>query len=341
MVINTNKAEHAQNRSGAVDAVRVFGIIAVVAGHIWSNDLIRQGLFSWHVPIFFFLSGYLWTTGRSLGTIAHRRAQTLLVPYVSWLVLISVPYLAFRGLTGDLGWKTTLSLFFGGSYLGRPFSAFWFVTALFTALIVYLFVERLPLKWKLAFLIGTLILAYAIGPLLARIPLSIGVAIPCIAFIMAGQALRHVRAQIQHNLVVGIGCLVFGFTPVVWGPVASLDLKVGSFGTPFVSFACASLISTGLILLAETLCVRLSKTLNSVFTTLAMGGFMVVLTHAALIWVLGDESVFAFLVALLLPWTVALIVGRTPFAPVLLGSKRRHKLVSGNIATSPPQSTRP
>ncbi|MFX7949399.1 hypothetical protein ABTK52_18475, partial [Acinetobacter baumannii] len=55
---------------------------------------------------------------------------------------------------------------------------------------------------------------------------------------------------------------------------------------------------------------------------LATCGTMVILTHAAILWLLNapaDGSVIDFLLALLVPWLAAFVTARTPLAPVLIG----------------------
>lgn len=45
-------------RNSAVDSLKGVGIIAVVAGHIYTEPFARL-VFLWHMPLFFLISGYL------------------------------------------------------------------------------------------------------------------------------------------------------------------------------------------------------------------------------------------------------------------------------------------
>ena len=59
---------------------------------------------------------------------------------------------------------------------------------------------------------------------------------------------------------------------------------------------------------------------------LALCGFTVVLTHAAVLFVLREAGAApweAFVVALIVPWAVALLLLRTPLSPVLCGVPRQ------------------
>jgi len=75
-----------------IDLLRLVSIGAVVTGHIWATPLAHLVLYLWHVPFFFFLTGYLWTPQRAMSDEARRRAASLAKPYVFWLGLLYVMY---------------------------------------------------------------------------------------------------------------------------------------------------------------------------------------------------------------------------------------------------------
>ncbi|VTS35178.1 Uncharacterised protein [Gordonia terrae] len=106
-----------------------------------------------------------------------------------------------------------------------------------------------------------------------------------------------------------------------------MDMKQADFGTPALSVIVAAAISGGLILVAEST-VHWTGQKSDWTTRLAAAGFMVVLTHAAVLWLLRTPSTGSwadFGAALLLPWTAALTLALTAMSPYLLGVKRRRK----------------
>ncbi len=59
------------SRRRGLDLLRFIGIAAVVAGHVRGTSgaaslTVMVTIYSWHVPLFFVLSGYLFHTGRPL-----------------------------------------------------------------------------------------------------------------------------------------------------------------------------------------------------------------------------------------------------------------------------------
>lgn len=311
------------DRSAGIDLIRVLGIVAVVAGHVWSDDLVRAGIYSWHVPLFFFLTGYLWTPGRSLRSEVRRRARSLLRPYLVWLVLIAAIWLPWSTASGSSPTADLARLVVGGQHLVRPFSAFWFVTALFVCAVVLRAAERYPspVVWAVAVAgVG----AATIAPQVVLLaPLSAGTALGALVFVLAGRAAQSALPQIRRPLFVGSALITSGATALALG-VRSLDLKRADFGTPVLSIVVASALCTGAVLVAVALCARIGRRTSSVVTTLAASGIGVVLTHAVVIWALPDSPpAFVFLAATVLPWMVLVALSGTAVAPWMLGTPAR------------------
>src|SRR5262245_28525061 len=97
-------------RSVGVDAVRIVGLVAVVAGHTLGG---RELFYPWHMPLFFFLSGYLWTSGRSLPAEVQRRTRSLVVPYLFWLGVIGVLAVARLLAAGRSPWAQLAAMIWG------------------------------------------------------------------------------------------------------------------------------------------------------------------------------------------------------------------------------------
>ena len=93
-------------RIAYVDAARGLAILCVVLGHLYPGDGVVQYISSFHVPIFFILSGLLmaardgWKTQR-LTEFAAKKAKRLLYPYATISALNLALIFARRGAEGD------------------------------------------------------------------------------------------------------------------------------------------------------------------------------------------------------------------------------------------------
>ncbi|MBR1931112.1 MAG: acyltransferase [Lachnospiraceae bacterium] len=113
-----------KNRIGYVDIARGIAICCIVLGHLGVGEINRI-VFTFHVPLFFFLSGFFMNNKYAFREFVRRKARNLLVPYfVTCLVLIVLAVLevivftdwtnvmALEGLYGNLD-SSMLRIFLG------------------------------------------------------------------------------------------------------------------------------------------------------------------------------------------------------------------------------------
>ncbi len=138
----------------SIDIARALCIVLVVAGHyfpdggpVWYTDL-RNWIYSFHMPLFMFLSGYVYSYTRreeSYARFLGRKAKRLLLPYVIVSAVIISIKIASQQLLGmdiknPVGFDSYLKMFLG------PEAAvhLWFILALWWIFVVVaLFRSRL------------------------------------------------------------------------------------------------------------------------------------------------------------------------------------------------------
>lgn len=334
----------AATRSGAIDALRVVAVVGIVAGHVWSGPLVDAWLYTWHVPAFFLLSGYLWKTREpgARGAVraeAGKRLRTIMVPYAAWLAVTLLIHVVMLNVRDQFQPEAVILPVVGGSLNAGPFGAYWFMPALFLSAVAFRALEVVPLALRITAIIAITAALYPVGQDLALLPLSVGVSGGALIFMLAGQGLRHIRARVRWPIRVGALCLLTGLVPTLIGRPASLDIKYGEFGTPVLGIVAAVLISSGLLLILEGVFTRLPAAVHAVSTSLAAGCLMVVLTHTYVLWLLEipeeERPFWVLLLALAVPWGIALVLHRTPLSRVLLGTPR-----AGRIGASRPSPSR-
>ncbi len=75
--------ETGKGRLDWVDAARGIGIICIVLGHVLGESVLRDWLYSFHVPLFVFVAGYVYASGkRSVASYFQSSAMSLLLPYI-------------------------------------------------------------------------------------------------------------------------------------------------------------------------------------------------------------------------------------------------------------------
>jgi len=294
-------------RSTPIDTLRILGICAIVIGH--TTPVARDALFIWHVPLFFFLTGWLWRD-RPLRAELGTRFRTLLVPYVWWLAVVGAVFVAVYAIRErSLPLRAVVDAVYGGT-VGRPFTTFWFFSALFVAAVVW---RVTPARARLVVAAAGLAALTFAGPQLSAAPLAVAVGACCVFFVAAGQLARTVRLPWQ----VGAVLAVVGVTAAAVDVVAPLDLKYGDVGTPVASVAVSVLICWGALVTAEHWVPQAPWV-----SSLAAVGTPVILVHPLLLFVLGtgDGSLVEFVGVLVVSWLIGLGVARTSLRPRLVGA---------------------
>ena len=216
-----------------MDALRLVSIAAVVLGHAYLTDLtFSRYLEIWRMPLFFFLTGYFWTRGRPWATDVRGRFRSLMVPYLVWAALMSVAAFAWFADDPDLLRRLMITGWYGGADQEPPWWAFWFISVLFFTTVLRRFLERFPSA--VAWAVGLAGLAWAhLVPdsAIARTPLGVGLALPCLLFVLSGETFRrrvqpHVR---RHRTLIGVGLVLLGLIAVRLG-LEPPNIKFGGFG---------------------------------------------------------------------------------------------------------------
>lgn len=143
------------------DIAKGIAILCIIAGHLGSVR-INQFVFTFHVPVFFLISGYFLNDRLPVKEYAKNKAKQLMAPYViAWgFIMPRAVHGAYQWIgTFEAAWKTVVNQILAGLYgngseiheiwIGEGFcvptvGAIWFLPALFFALVIV----RYFMQWK-------------------------------------------------------------------------------------------------------------------------------------------------------------------------------------------------
>jgi fucose 4-O-acetylase-like acetyltransferase len=250
-----------------IDTAKGIGIILVVAGHIFAPTQFSRYIFWFHMPLFFFLSGYLFKKPADPGSFTSKRAWRLLVPYLTYLALLSLPQfgnIVWDALTQgkSLAEAKTLTwqLLYGGKMLTGWFAAFWFVTCLFCTQQIYAMLSQMinPSSFTMSMvMVLSLGLATADDCLLKQFTFPLGIDVVCMAvpIFWLGNVFRTLSAR--HQVHTLWWALAVGLTVVYLDGAQYLKLdfsmKGADYGLPPIGFLNAVAWSVIVIHLARRL----------------------------------------------------------------------------------------
>lgn len=247
-----------------LDVLKGLGIISVVWGH--SGSSYGYLMFMFHMPLFFFISGYLYKprTDQSWLKNAAARSKHLLIPYIFYLSLITLMSLVLAMRTGHplstaVNWT---ALLLGGSMLAGNYATFWFVTCLFVVQIGYdLLRRKIQARW-LRFIIvaGFYLLAHWESSFHQDVfvPWNADVAMFAISFYALGNAFRIKKWLEEHRkrlvLITSavVYCVLFFSAYALHYIDFGLDLKHRQyyyFGSSVLTPLTITIILAGLSLL--------------------------------------------------------------------------------------------
>ncbi|HSD39953.1 MAG TPA: acyltransferase family protein [Rhodocyclaceae bacterium] len=190
-------------RIATVDNAKAIGIVLVVLGHASGvPPLMAVLVYAFHMPLFFFISGYLLSEARvqePLSQQLRRLARDLLLPYLLFFALSWAYWLITRDLGNraakfaGISWSAPLSGLvsgLGSDLIVNP--ALWFLPCLFTTLLLYAALRR----WlsagpaAIAGLTSAVLAIQVMNTIDGRLPWGLDIAWVAMAFVAAGCWLR-------------------------------------------------------------------------------------------------------------------------------------------------------
>jgi len=154
-------------RSGQIDIARGIGILLVVFGHNWiilnEKKELFHVIYSFHMPLFFFLSGLLIKSTLGFKETFYTKTESLLKPYFTTLILLGL----YKFLKSNINLIDYLCGVLYGSGHTILWIPLWFLTHLWILLIISWFVIKFiwdkqnSLIFKVLFLCALLFLGQA------------------------------------------------------------------------------------------------------------------------------------------------------------------------------------
>lgn len=275
--------ESTNNRLDYIDIAKAVGMFAIIWGHIllhgWSNLFV----YSFHIPLFFFLSGMVFNGAKydSLWRLVKRRAKTLLLPYLLFSVLTWIIWAGTKIVSHEqvnLFFPLLETVFAQGSvgYVVHNLPL-WFVPCLFVVEVVYYCMNKLP-EWLVVIccvccaFIGNYMIRGGHLDFFGQLPWSIEGAMNAISFYALGNILiNHIAHQklvdkISSYKVFSIFTITILTIVLLFSSIHNGEISVGSnkLGNNTVLYYINALIG---ITTTIAFCVLLSQ----IRTKIAMG----------------------------------------------------------------------
>lgn len=249
-----------------IDISKFIAIFLIALGHtiVHSSNcsIIFKFLYSFHVFLFFILSGYTFNIKKEKTVIQFiwKKFKRIMVPYFIWAILFLIPYMFFgNSINSSLGTNASFNLnnqifniLYGNGNLSslKQNTSLWFLPALFSMEITYYFIIKIINRFnvnKIIMGISLLIISYLSYYFLkiylpwgVNTVLNIGVIFYCGYLLKEYDLLTKKRL---FNLKYMILFLIIGFVAFYYNNfVSCVDYNYGYLSLALLSGFCLSMI---------------------------------------------------------------------------------------------------
>ena len=271
------------NRINWIDQAKGIGILLVVIGHMTIPLKLSILIFSFHMPLFFFISGYLFNENKytsDFKTVAVSKFLTLVWPFVTFTLLALL-------LQSIYDFQKTVESFkyirflVGMDSINVPL---WFLTALFSTEIIFSQIVRIT-KHKAVVIVGLVLVFAIIGFLNAyfwkiEIFYNIHIALIGLLFFLVGwlskkYAILNIEDKNKSLIIyLFISSLILFYFAL---NNSKLDMLESNYGTIYyvITAAFAGIISS--VLLAKLF--QKIKYIKAIFSYLGKNSLIILATH--------------------------------------------------------------
>ena len=231
-----------KQRMDYIDTLKGIGILFVVYAHVNYTPLPLSLIYSFHMPLFFLVSGMLFRGGRygSFGEFLHRRLNTLIVPYlvfslasVLFVFGVQLYFPHLFEISGEDYRSYLAQILLAQGSKGVLNVPLWFVPCLFAVEILYYFLSKLEISLR----IPVCMVLAALGWLLESgllafdntvLPWTLDSALYALSFYaagnMAGPLVKKGVETIKKRKILCLGLILVSLA--LWLPLALLNGKI-------------------------------------------------------------------------------------------------------------------
>lgn len=287
-----------------IDISKAIGMICVVIGHTITGVL-KTSVYWFHMPLFFFISGYLYRPDNDYYTFLRKKSLFFLVPYISFLIIFSIyEYLAYfytNNFEFFVNWQTKIfHKILGGPYIYGIFDVFWFITCLFVTQQVYNFLYcrfKNNKNYPLIF-ISIIVLAYCLAMLDSwflperKFPWSLNTVLFALPFYCLGHFFAQYPLKKKKTFILTFIIALIIFIIAIFSYYhlyrINLSIKAKEYSYPLINL----ILPMSGIILTQTLAILISKIpyLSQSFISIGKSSLIIMYLHQFIRSFLGNFS---------------------------------------------------
>lgn len=227
--------ENLQNKSRIdwIDVAKGYGILLVIFKHLSIGPNLSIWIGSFHIPLFFFLSGYVFSTKYNFKDFLIRKTKSIIIPYFSLgipMVLFQIALNYHRG-TGSV--SSSIELVYK-LFVQNRFWTLWYIACLFLLNIIFYGLVKSLKKSKYIFPVSLTFLAigltyYKLGG--KGLPWNFDICFTAIIFFAVGYYFKNNYASIREHINKCRSIVLFAVFTIIHIVTSAISYKIaGGFG---------------------------------------------------------------------------------------------------------------
>lgn len=254
-----------------LDIAKGIGIILVLYSHSCGFPIFGYSVVAFYMPLFFFISGYVYKEGRRPVDNIKRKLKQLLIPYAGFTLLLYAENIVVSYLKNELSREVLINPLLGALYsrgalwadmsgentyfLTLSNGPMWFITAMAVASVIFYllvdkFLENMKNMWIISGILAAITIVMSYCPVL--LPWSMDTAFACALFMLVGAKCGQISYYSDENkknyniFYVLLAALAYC---VVTQSARAINLSIRDYGYPgiigamwFLSAALAGVI---------------------------------------------------------------------------------------------------
>ena len=280
-----------------VDITKFWGILAIVWGHTLSSGDVHRYLYSFHIPLFFYTVGLVFTGSElSFWHFTAKKAKALLIPYFTFAIISILIFSVFGSLAGaelnvDVsGYSLPANLLEMLTGQCRANSPLWFLPCIFCCYIFCYILSRIVENWHVypkrvaALAVASVSLALCCFNerffKMNALVFKVDVAVFMLAFVSAAYLLKPLlQKRMKPVIAVVLSALLLAAGGIMAFANSTVKYLSNHYGNVFLFFTGAGLTVTGLCILSILISQANMKKISALLAYIGKRTLPILLMH--------------------------------------------------------------
>ena len=257
----------AKERIHWIDIAKGIAILCVFFGHTMSvPHVIREWVYFFHMPAFFFLSGYCFSNRRKISEFIVNKLKTIVLPIftlgLGGSILVGLMMMLLKHEAVDWKW-----IFLNPIVQYGEHSLLWYLAALFVVMLVFYGLTKLFKDKQSALIISSFVLGFGsycfIKFVGTTLPWSIDTALVALPFVASGYCLKNSEKSAQFgkiwvSIVSFAVCIISGVVNTIF--FSGIEMHTNMYGNILLFYVSA--LSGCIMVCSASMLIRENKMLE-------------------------------------------------------------------------------